>query len=300
MLVLSTEDVNRYGYRVLTSGIRTENFLRNPVLLYDHNLFSDLPIGKVENLRVENGKLVGDPIFDEDDERARMVKAKYDKGMLNAASIGIQILKTSESPDDMVAGQTRPTVVECDLLEVSIVAIPANPNAVKLSLEEGQTLDDVLPKIEDMKLEKIAQTLGFDKADEQQMIQAIEQLKAENEALRKQIAEFEEARKAAVLEEAKTLGIDEQAMQGLVALLDHGNETGARALLDALKAQKQRTLSDTINRGTNQSGADERATWTFDDWSRRDPDGLLAMKRTDPARYRELAQQKLQSVATRN
>jgi hypothetical protein len=36
--------------------------------------------------------------------------------------------------------------------------------------------------------------------------------------------------------------------------------------------------------------ADNPDTWNYDQWSRRDPDGLLRMKRQEPERYQKLAQ----------
>lgn len=52
--VLTDESVNGYGYRVLTSGGRKEQFLKNPVMLYSHEYgllpigtFSHVPIGRI-------------------------------------------------------------------------------------------------------------------------------------------------------------------------------------------------------------------------------------------------------------
>ena len=50
--VLTDESVNSYGYRVLTSGIKMEQFLKNPVMLYSHDN-NRMPIGTWENVRPE-------------------------------------------------------------------------------------------------------------------------------------------------------------------------------------------------------------------------------------------------------
>lgn len=50
--LLSDETINSYGTRVLTAGIRLENFLKNPIMLWNHTrAWSDkedqiLPIGR--------------------------------------------------------------------------------------------------------------------------------------------------------------------------------------------------------------------------------------------------------------
>lgn len=75
-VIISTEAVNSYGTRVLTSGIDLEQFKRNPVLLWMHRRAFDgqsMPIGKIDNLRVEEGKLIGTPVFDQNDDFARKI-----------------------------------------------------------------------------------------------------------------------------------------------------------------------------------------------------------------------------------
>lgn len=143
--ILSDESINERGYRILTSGIDISRFEKNPVMLWMHRRDSDfnfssvLPIGKWENIRLDNGKLMADPVFDEKDPFAQHIKRKVDGGFLNAASIGVDIRKYTSEKEFLVEGQTRPTVTECELFEASIVDIPANPNTVQLmsgNLEE--------------------------------------------------------------------------------------------------------------------------------------------------------------------
>jgi len=156
--VLSDESLNCYGFRVLTSGIELEDFKKNPVMLWSHTRsWSDdertiLPIGRWENLRVENGKLLGEPVFDTEDKFAAKIGKKVDNGFINACSIGIEVLERSEAKEDIVAGQTRPTIKRCRLQEVSITDIPANGNCVSLYNMDG--------KIIELKAESIDIALG--------------------------------------------------------------------------------------------------------------------------------------------
>ena len=130
--ILSDESLNSYGFRVLTNGIDIKSFEKNPIMLSMHDR-SILPIGKWENLRVEDKKLLGDAVFDDNDELARKIKSKVEQGILNATSIGIDIVELSEDRDLLEKGQYRPTVTKSRLFEVSIVDIPSNANALKLN-----------------------------------------------------------------------------------------------------------------------------------------------------------------------
>ena len=83
--VISTSSLNSYGTRVLTSGIDIEQYKRNPVLLYMHRRggIQDAPIGKIENIRIEGDKLVGELVFDEKDEVGKKIAQKWQDGFLH-------------------------------------------------------------------------------------------------------------------------------------------------------------------------------------------------------------------------
>jgi hypothetical protein len=127
---------------MLTRGAMLDDFLKNPVMLYDHaRRYGEndgdiiLPIGKINNLRTEADALIGEPEFDMDDEFAAKVSNKFNKGYLNAASIGADIIELSTDPDMMLPGQTGPTITKWILKEISITDIPANADAVKLNYQ---------------------------------------------------------------------------------------------------------------------------------------------------------------------
>ena len=127
--VLSDESVNSYGYIILTSGIDTTVFERNPVMLYMHNRDGNV-IGRWENIRKEEKRLLGDAVFDDSTELAATVKKQVEKGFLRSVSIGIEEIST-----EVINGIQ--TVTKCRLIEVSIVDIPSNSNAVKLYRNSG-------------------------------------------------------------------------------------------------------------------------------------------------------------------
>lgn len=141
--VISTPRLNSYGARVLTEGIDLEQYQKNPVLLYMHRRGrkEDMPIGIMENLRVEGDTLYGTPKFDDDTEDERNINKKWERGTLRMLSAGLDILEWSEEPALLVAGQTRPTITKSKLIEVSVVDIGANDDALQVGLyHEGKLL----------------------------------------------------------------------------------------------------------------------------------------------------------------
>jgi HK97 family phage prohead protease len=139
--VLSDETVNTYGFRVLMDGADIEQFKRNPVMFYNHDDWS-MPIGRWDNVRIEDGKLLADPVFDTEDENARKIAGKVERGFLRMASVGFRVVETSDDPMKMLPGQKLPTVTRWQLREASIVGIGANHNALRLYDENDQPLTD--------------------------------------------------------------------------------------------------------------------------------------------------------------
>ncbi len=135
--------MNSYGSRVLTSGIDLSQYERNPVLLWMHRRSWEpgaMPIGKVENLRIEDGRLIGTPVFDQNDDFAKQIESKWDNGFLRMASAGLEPMETTPDPALVLPGQTRETVTRCKLVEVSIVDIGGNDEALQLYGQEGKLL----------------------------------------------------------------------------------------------------------------------------------------------------------------
>lgn len=142
--ILSDESINRYGFRLLSNGVDLNAFAKNAVMLFNHETEGDVytgPIGRWENLRNENGQILADAIFDENDPFAKAIADKVANGFLNATSVGFRIIETSEDPSLMIAGQTRPTVTKWDMIEASIVDIPANKNALALYDNKGSRIE---------------------------------------------------------------------------------------------------------------------------------------------------------------
>lgn len=128
--------LNSYGFRVLNSGINLERFNTNPVMLAQHGNTIWLVIGKWENIRIESSLLLADAVFDLEDDDAKKIAGKVERGFLKGASIGISYNYeyVERNPDDTYV------LTACELFEASIVAIPSNANAVKLFAAVGTPL----------------------------------------------------------------------------------------------------------------------------------------------------------------
>ena len=114
-------------------GLSTENYSRNPVVMWAHDSVGrspsgGLPIGRTLDLKkTPKGEIVAEFEFLSDDPFSRRVKNAWDKGFLQAASISWLPLES----EPVQGGGWRDT--RSDLLEWSIVSVPADPEALRKS-----------------------------------------------------------------------------------------------------------------------------------------------------------------------
>lgn len=276
--ILNDENVNRYGYRVLTSGIDLTNFLKNPIALFMHQRATwTLPIGKWTNVRKEGSKLLADIEFDEQDEFAMDIKRKVEQDIFNACSMGFDPKETSSL--GIMDGQTLETVTKCELLEASIVDIPGNGNAVKLDfhLAEGKDIDNLIPKLKNLNhfnmknlISILALTLTATESDIEAKVQG---LVDENKNLKAELDKLKLDKDAAEKESliAPHIANGNLKAEQKASLLTMDTE----ALKTFLGNMPKKTLSGQVNQGGSD---DPRANWDFKTWSAKDADGLLRMK----------------------
>lgn len=135
---ISNESVNSFGFRVLTSGMEVAQYQRNPVLLYMHE--RGQVIGYMKDVQVKDGEVTGEPVFDEVTELSKRCKKQFEFGSLKMVSAGLEIYETSDEPDQLARDQKRPTVTRCRLMEVSLVDIGSNDDAIVLKMG-GQSVN---------------------------------------------------------------------------------------------------------------------------------------------------------------
>jgi len=127
---MSTEVLDRHWDRVAPDSIKTENFETNPVLLWNHNDMEPA-IGTCRVFR-EGAEWFMEPTFDELDELSKTVAAKVKAGTLRTCSIRFRFLEFDFNAEGGLDYQ------EVELLEVSIVNIPANPKAIRVKATQQQ------------------------------------------------------------------------------------------------------------------------------------------------------------------
>jgi HK97 family phage prohead protease len=131
--IASTSTSDRYGDVIDQASWNLEGYKKNPVILLNHRQ-DMLPIGRASNVSVVNGQLEIDVEFDMNDELGASVARKVEEGFLTAVSVGFQPTKAamrSELPKDHKAfGKSGMYYEDAELLEVSVVTIPANSEAV--------------------------------------------------------------------------------------------------------------------------------------------------------------------------
>ncbi len=311
--VLSDERLNRYGFRVITKGIEYKDFLNNPVMLYMHNR-SIMPIGKWEDLKVEDTRLTAEAVFDEQDDFALKVKSKVDQRILSACSSGLELLEWSDDPKQLVPGQVRPTATKTSLREASIVDIPGNANALKLNLGAGlwlsedttanaETLDKFLPTLTPKKARRMQAILLFLKlgadATEAEAVAAIQRIQKDAD---KKTADtiIDLAEKAGlVTAENKDRFVKLAAAAPDLALSFLDFSTLKPAGTEAKPAAERATLADAIRlvaaaggNGEPKTGllklADQRKDWDIRAWEKKDSAGLLKLKAEHKDEYQAL------------
>lgn len=128
-VIASTESVDRQGEVILLKGWNFKNYMNNPVILWGHDYWS-LPIGAATEVKVEEGKLVIKGIFANTDF-AQEVRKLYDEGIVKTVSVGFIPLERQGN-----------VITKAELLELSFVPVPANPDA--LSLQKMQKVEAML------------------------------------------------------------------------------------------------------------------------------------------------------------
>lgn len=318
--VICDNTVNRYKWRLLVEGIDLEGFLKNPVCCVQHNTWM-IPVGKWKNLRVESEELKGTVEFDRHDPEAVKLYWKYKDGYMSAVSLNIIPIEESEDTALLLPGQVYKTVTKSEMLEISLVTIPGQRNAVKLSTPEGK----------EYQLHLVTTNQNKKSMTEEEK----QKQEQENVKLRKQLSVELVARHIGrgVISESEKFYYERQAeldYDGTKAFLDAkksenkttGNQELANQLVElhfkrgAIKADEKpfyenaakldydgtkkvlegKTGIDNAQQFVggmqNQPEVDknDRTKWTYLDYYKNDLSALEAMEKREPEKYNKLLQ----------
>lgn len=132
--IISDESVDRYGTVIKVDGWMLDNYAKNGIVAYQHNTFSSNPDNIVGKGRawVDGNILYGEVEFEPEgtNEIADKLVKKLDFGSINATSVGFDPKDYSRGIKEKGEDENVIYFRKHDLLEWSIVNIPANPNAV--------------------------------------------------------------------------------------------------------------------------------------------------------------------------
>lgn len=166
-ILITTQDCDRDGDVIITSGVDTTFY--NECLAWNHDL--DLPtIGRVVDLKRGPASLTGTAIFASEMEFAKDIEYLVRNGFLKGVSLGFipvpsgVVTRGSTSFKSLCAtygidaAKCKRIITRCELVEVSIVPVGANPHcgvisgmksvmgkslALKL---ESKSIDDAVPE----------------------------------------------------------------------------------------------------------------------------------------------------------
>lgn len=129
-VLASTEHTDRDMEIIKQDGIDLKQFKANPVILFGHNYHSP-PIGKSLKTVVTEKGLEMDIKFasKKANPLAPQIQQLMKEGILKAVSIGF-IPKERDEEDSKI-------ITKSELLELSIVPVPANPHALALAMSKG-------------------------------------------------------------------------------------------------------------------------------------------------------------------
>ncbi len=275
-VLCDSASTNTYGFRIDLDGMDLDRFRSNPVMLYSHD--SEQLIGRWENIRIEEGRLLADPVFDMEDELAKKVAGRVSRGFLKGSSVGIIIREMTETETVAVATRT-------ELMEASLCPIPSDAGAIVLYDENRRRLSIDEINIKLLKYNKMNEEQKKEQTTLEQQLAAKDQRIAELEA---KIAEQARERTEAFLSAAVNDGrISAAEKDGFAKLAEKDFDT-VKGIVEARKAKPTATLREQVSRSSGIAA--ERDAWSYLDWMKKDPEGLKKMKSENPTAFAALQQ----------
>jgi HK97 family phage prohead protease len=127
--IASTEDEDRDKDIIRQDGWDLKNFKKNPMVPWSHNYWG-IPVAKSLRTWVDktDKKLMFKPKFDANDDQSVKIFDKYKNGFLTSFSVGFRGIEfeARDNEDPWWGGKE---FTKQELLEISAVTVPANPNA---------------------------------------------------------------------------------------------------------------------------------------------------------------------------
>jgi HK97 family phage prohead protease len=153
--IASTSASDRYGDVVDQLSWKLDNYKSNPVIQVDHDYRADATVGRAASAEVKDGALVVDVHWGTD-ARSQDIAHKVMEGLLSAVSVGFVPGRGSRRSElaadhpyyaDPTTNPYGMAYYDSELLEVSVVAVPANPEALAQRSAPGVDLDALATEV---------------------------------------------------------------------------------------------------------------------------------------------------------
>jgi len=317
--IVSEESKNAYGFSVQSSGIKIEEFLKNPVCLLNHNY--DKVIALWEDLTLSGTIYTSIPAFDENDPEAMLIAGKVEDGLIKGASIGITPLAWDGD-----------VITECILKEISITPLPANKNAVVLYDQKGvqlnedqakqyllslkptenpitegnkeQTMNEKTKKALIALAVHLGVTLSLSDSEEK-FEEIATNATSKIQDLKNQLTTLSDGRATKLVDDAiaaKKITAGDKEVWLSMAKTNYDLAEKTLSSIPAVELNINNNLN-TGNSGNGGSGAgegtDPRANWTFDDYASKDSAALEKMQLSEPQKFQKLLSDKQNSVRSK-
>lgn len=253
-MIGSTEDYDRVGDKMFMTGADLQNYLKNPVILANHNYgYGEKPtvIARALNVTIQASEMVFKIQFAETDNGKEWFYLYANKYM-NASSIGF--IPKEYKPNE----QGGYDFIKWELLELSLVAVPCNPNAIQRAFDDGKIskafFDEINKNnkedIENMKVEDVQALI--DKAVDGKV----------NEIKKNYETEISDKTKEIETLSAKIKDLEGQLEQKAGATLSAKSKEALKSICEGLKNHAA-TLEKMC--GDNEPDGDEEKNYTEED-----------------------------------
>ena len=134
--IATDETMDRYDEVISIDGWNVDNYLKNPVVVDSHNYGSvGCILGRTIQLTIIGGQMINQVQFALDNPMGALAYKMAKAGFIRSESVGFR-------PQEWVMGSGKDspyrTFTKQELLEISLVAVPANPGAtIGAALKSG-------------------------------------------------------------------------------------------------------------------------------------------------------------------
>ena len=163
-MIASDETMDRYNECIKVNGWDLDCYRRNPVVVDSHDYSSVAKIiGRSDSVEIKDNALVNRVRFALDNPLGTLCWKLAKGGFIKSESVGFIPREWTDGNDPSKPGRT---FTKCELLEISLVAVPMNPGAtIGAAIKSGAvTQQDVRAVVDQMRLslEELTKLIGQD------------------------------------------------------------------------------------------------------------------------------------------